>query len=224
MVNGGLTAHSETENGVVEVLKILGRVTSINVRKVLWALDELGTPYEREDWGLPLRDPHDPAYLRLNPNALVPTLIDGDFVLWESHAILRYLAEKDGRNTILPSDLPERAHVEQWLQWQSTEFNPSWRYAVYALLRKDDGFDDPVEIAKSLKQWGRRMQILEDHIARSGDYAGKAFSIADIALGLGVHRWYAIPAELPEFPALRAYHDRLKARPAAAQYMTAALF
>jgi glutathione S-transferase len=180
------------------VLKVLGRVTSINVRKVLWALGELGAPYGREDWGLPLRDPHDPAYLAMNPNALVPTIVDGDFILWESHAIMRYLAEKDGRNTILPSDLRERAQAEQWLQWQSSELNPSWRYAVYGLLRKDEGFDDPAEIAKSIKRWASRMQMLEDRIAATGAYAGGArFSIADISLGLSLHRWYAIPAELP---------------------------
>ena len=202
------------------MLKVLGRVTSINARKVLWALDELGMAYEREDWGLPLRDPHDPAYLKLNPNALVPTIIDDGFVLWESHAIMRYLAEKDGRNTILPSDLRERALVEQWLQWQQTELNPRWRYAVYGLLRKDEGFDDPAEIEKSIKQWGSRMRMLEDRLAATGVYAGgPRFSIADISLGLSLHRWYAIPAELPEFPALRSYYERLKERPASMPYM-----
>ena len=84
------------------MLRILGRVTSINVRKVLWAADELGVAYEREDWGLPLRDPHDPEFLKLNPNALVPVLVDDEFVLWESHAIIRYLAERGG-GTLIPS-------------------------------------------------------------------------------------------------------------------------
>lgn len=202
------------------MLKILGRVSSINVRKVLWALDELGMAYEREDWGLPLHDPHDPEFLKLNPNALVPVIVDDGFVLWESHAIIRYLAEKDGRNTILPSDLRERALVEQWLQWQATELNPQWRYAVYGLLRKDEGFDDPEKIAMSIRKWGERMQMLEDRIAATGAYAGgETFSIADVSLGLSLHRWYAIPADLPAFPALRRYYDGLRERPASMPYM-----
>jgi glutathione S-transferase len=207
------------------VLKVLGRVTSINARKVLWVLDELEMPYEREDWGMPVRDPHDPEFLKLNPNAQVPVIIDDGFVLWESHAIMRYLAEKDGRNTILPSDLRERALVEQWLQWQATELNPRWRYAVYGLLRKDEGFDDPKEIEKSIKQWGSRMRMLEDRIATTGAYAGgPSFSIADISLGLSLHRWYAIPAELPEFPAIRRYYEQMKERPTGGRYMTPELF
>ena len=207
------------------MLKVLGRVTSINARKVLWTLDELGMAYEREDWGMPIRDPHDPGFLKLNPNAQVPVIIDDGFVLWESHAIMRYLAEKDGRNTILPKDLRERALVEQWLQWQQTELNPRWRYAVYGLLRKDEGFDDPNEIERSIKEWGSRMRMLEERIAATGAYAGGAsFSIADIALGLSFHRWYAIPAELPEFPALRRYYGQMKERPAGGRYMTPELF
>ena len=84
------------------MLKVLGRVTSINVRKVLWTADELGLAYEREDWGMPMRDPHTPEFLALNPNGLVPVLRDGDFVLWESHPIIRYFAEKAGRDRLMP--------------------------------------------------------------------------------------------------------------------------
>src|SRR5688500_7971338 len=79
------------------MLRVLGRATSINVRKVLWALEELGLAYEREDWGMPVRDPNVPEFLALNPNGQVPVLVEGDFVLWESNAILTYLAEREGR-------------------------------------------------------------------------------------------------------------------------------
>src|SRR5690606_5379370 len=94
-------------------LRVLGRVTSINVRKVLWALDELGVAYEREDWGLPLRDPRAPEFLALNPNGLVPVLIEDGFVLWESNAILTHLARRHG--ALLPGDPRDRALVDQWL-------------------------------------------------------------------------------------------------------------
>src|SRR5688572_27084188 len=122
------------------MLKVLGRVSSINVRKVLWTLDELEMPYEREDWGLPVRDPHAPEFVALNPNAQVPVIVDDGFVLWESNVVMRYVAEKDGRGTLLPADPKERAIIEQWLQWQATELNPQWGYAVYALLRKAPGY------------------------------------------------------------------------------------
>ena len=91
------------------MLRVLGRVTSINVRKVLWALDELGLAYEREDWGLPIRDPKVPEFLALNPNGQVPVLIDGDFSMWESNAILVYLAECYGRGALLSDDVQTRA-------------------------------------------------------------------------------------------------------------------
>ena len=130
------------------MLKVLGRVTSINVRKVLWALDELDLAYDREDWGLPLRDPKVPEFLALNPNGQVPVLTEGDFVLWESNAILVYLAEREGG--LLPEQLELRALALQWLGWQASEFNESWGYAVRALIRKLPGYDDPALIAGSM--------------------------------------------------------------------------
>ena len=207
------------------MLKVLGRVTSINARKVLWTLEELGTPYEREDWGLPNRDPKVPEFLKLNPNAQVPVIIDDGFVLWESNVVMRYLAEKDGRGVIWPQDLKQRALCEQWMQWQATELNPQWGYAVYALLRKAPGFDDPAKVEQSLTKWGAKMKMLEDRLEGAGAYAGGAtFSLADIVLGLSLQRWYAIPAELPAFPVIRRYYEGLKARPAGARYMAEGLF
>ena len=130
------------------MLKLLGRVTSINVRKVLWALDELGLAYEREDWGMPLRDPKVPEFLDLNPNGQVPVLVEGAFTLWESNAILIYLAEREGR--LLPEQLELRALALQWLGWQASELNPPWGYAVNALIRKAPGYDDPAKVADSM--------------------------------------------------------------------------
>lgn len=200
------------------MLKVLGRVTSINVRKVLWALDELGLGYEREDWGLPLRDPKVPEFLALNPNAQVPVVIEGDFVLWESNAILIYLAEREGQ--LLPEQLELRALALQWLGWQASELNPPWGYAVNALIRKTPGYDDPVRIADSMARWSVKMEILEAALAGvSTGYIGAGFSIADIALGLSVHRWMSISAERKEFPAVAEYYERLMSREAGARWM-----
>ncbi|ODT68818.1 MAG: glutathione S-transferase [Pelagibacterium sp. SCN 63-23] len=203
------------------MIKILGRVTSINVRKVLWALDELGLDYEREDWGLPLRDPKVPEFLALNPNGQVPVLIDGEFSMWESNAILVYLAEKDGAGKLLPGDLRLRARALQWLGWQVSDLNPSWMYAVLALARKVPGYDDPARIAESLNRWTMRMDILEAQIGKSeGFVAGAQFTIADIALGLSLHRWFCLPAEKKAMPAAEEYYHRLKQRAGAAPWMT----
>jgi glutathione S-transferase len=200
------------------MLKVLGRVTSINVRKVLWVLDELGLVYEREDWGLPLRDPKVPEFLALNPNGQVPVLIDDEFVLWESNAILIHLAEREGR--LMPEHLGERALALQWLIWQATELNPPWGYAVNALIRKTRGYDDPAKVAESMAKWTTKMEVLEAQLVRSGTgYVGKDFGIADIALGLSVHRWLAVPAEKKVFPAVAEYHARLKGRRVAAPWM-----
>ncbi|WEK04982.1 MAG: glutathione S-transferase family protein [Candidatus Devosia phytovorans] len=201
------------------MLKVLGRITSINVRKVLWALDELGLSYDREDWGLPLRDPKVPEFLALNPNGQVPVLIEGDLVLWESNAILIHLALQEGK--LLPADLGQRGLALQWLVWQATELNPPWGYAVNALIRKTPGYDDADKVATSIRNWGLRMAILEAELAKGeGDFiVGRELSIADIVLGLSVHRWVSLPAEKPAFPAIDAYYERLKTREAAAPWM-----
>ncbi|WP_375451426.1 glutathione S-transferase family protein [uncultured Devosia sp.] len=201
-------------------LKILGRVTSINVRKVLWAADELGLGYEREDWGQPMRDPKVPEFLALNPNGQVPVLIDGDLVLWESNAILIYLAEKTGM--LLPQDLPGRGLALQWLIWQGTELNPPWGYALNALVRKTPGFNDADKLADSIARWSRVMLILEAQLADGTPYvAGASFSIADIAIGLSVHRWMMTPFEKPAMRGVEAYYGRLKARAAGQAWMGA---
>jgi glutathione S-transferase len=201
-------------------LKLLGRVTSINVRKVLWLLGELGLSHEREDWGLPLRDPNVAEFLALNPNAQVPVLIEDDFVLWESNAIMAYLAHKHG--ALLPTEGQSRALVDQWLYWQLGELNPAWSYAVNALLRRNPAFTDQGRIAESVSRWTKMLTILDGQLTKSPFVAGEMFTVADIAIGLSVHRWYAtpIPGRM-SFPAIEDYYRRMQARPAAAPWLTA---
>lgn len=202
-------------------LKVLGRVTSINVRKVQWLAEELGLDYEREDWGLPLRDPHDPDFLRLNPNAQVPVIIDDGFVLWESNAILRYLADKH-HSGLLPGDRQQRALVEQWLGWQATDLNSQWGYAFNALVRRTPGYDDEGRMGASIKGWNTMMDILDRQLAKTGSFVtGTAFSIADIAIGLAVHRWFQTPFDHPQLPQVARYYERLKERKAGERYLTA---
>ncbi len=203
------------------MLKVLGRETSINVRKVLWAAGEMGLAYERADWGLPLRDPNVPEFLALNPNGQVPVIVDGDFVLWESNAILLYLGELYGQNTLWTEDAHIRARMYQWLGWQATELNPQWGYAVHALIRHTPGFDDASKIADSVQRWTGRMHLLEAHLAQGAPFvAGSSFTLADIALGLSLHRWFELPYERQDMPSAQQYYERLRARPAAAAWMS----
>lgn len=201
------------------MLKILGKAASINVRKVLWTADELGLPFTREDWGAGFQSTSDPAFLALNPNAMVPVLVDAGFVLWESHAICRYLATRDGASNLLPGDAQQRALVDQWMDWQAGEFNNAWRYAFMALVRKSPAHWDSEQIAASTASWNRHVGILDQHLARGGAFvAGDRFTLADIVIGLSLGRWRLAPIARPEFPAIDAYCKRLSERPGYQRY------
>jgi glutathione S-transferase len=201
------------------MLQILGRSTSINVRKVLWLCAELSLPYEQELWGSGFKPTQTPEFLALNPNALVPVVRDGDVVLWESNTICRYLAGKHGRTDLLPVEPAARARVEQWMDWMATELNTSWRYAFLALVRKTPGYTDREAIESSIASWNRHMAMLDAQLQRTGAYAaGAGFTLADIVLGLATHRWYSTPMPRPELGAVHQYYERLSERPAFMQH------
>ncbi|WP_028534281.1 glutathione S-transferase family protein [Paludibacterium yongneupense] len=196
------------------MLRILGRATSINVRKVLWTCAEIGIEHVREDWGRGYRSTREAEFLRLNPNGLIPVLVDGDFVLWESNAICRYLARSRGRDDLLPVDWRQGALVEQWMDWQAGTLGAAASYAFHALVRQSPDHRDEAQIASSLARWQEAMAILDAQLAATGAHAvGAAFTLADIVLGLSVHRWYQTPFDKPEFGAVRDYYQRLHARP-----------
>ena len=199
------------------MLRILGRTTSINVRKVLWTAAELDLAFEHEPEWAGERDTRAPEFLALNPNGLVPVVIDDGRVLWESNTICRYLAAKAGREDLLPAEPFARAEVEMWMDWQAAELNPAWGGAFLALVRKvPAAMADAEAIARSTREWNRRMLLLEDRVARTGAFvAGPDFTLADIPLGLSVQRWLHTPIERPPTPALADYRARLQARPAA---------
>ena len=202
-------------------MRILGKASSINVRKVLWTATELGIPFEREDWGSGFRSTQEPEFLALNPNAMVPVLVDGDAVLWESNTISRYLATRYGDGRLLPAEALARAKVEQWMDWQATELNNAWRYPFMGLVRGSPAHQDPVQIAAGIAGWNRQMGLLERHLETAGDYvAGGVFTLADIVLGLSTHRWRKTPMdERPGYPAMTAWMARLEARPAARAWL-----
>ena len=198
------------------MLRILGRANSFNVRKVLWACDEIGIPYEREDYGRGFRPTNTPEFLVLNPVGQVPCVIDDGFVMRESHAIIRYLAAKHGAKTLFPDDLKERQRIEAWMDWIAYDVTHSMRGAFLGGQLKEPPWNNEWFVSQGRKDLTVQMKLVGDHLAVNGPYLlGTSFTLSDIAMGLVVNRWFSL-AELvrPEYPALTAYYTLLTERPA----------
>lgn len=196
------------------MLRILGRSSSINVRKVLWACEELSVTFDQENWGSGFRPTDSAEFVGLNPNTMVPVIVDDGFVLWESNSIIRYLANRYDGGHLYPVEPRARAQVDQWIDWQSTELNRSWSYAFMSLVRRSVDFQDPGALAESCAGWTRNMQILDRQLERTGGYvSAEHFTLADIPIGLSVNRWFETPLEHPDLPAVNAYYERLSNRP-----------
>ena len=197
------------------MLKLLGRKTSGNVQKVVFLLEELGLPYEREDYGRQFGNTGG-AYLRLNPNAKVPTLIDGELVVWESNTILRYLSARAG-GALLPADPAARSHVERWMDWQLGAVNPFYM-AVFLETKKPAEERAAAVLEQAGGNLGTQLAILDADMGADGGarawIAGPSMSLADICLGPIVHRCLGFPVELPALDNLRRWRERLAERPA----------
>jgi glutathione S-transferase len=195
-------------------IKLLGKRTSINVRKVLWLCVELQLDVVQEDWGSGFKSTQTPAFLALNPNAMVPVLIDHDLVLWESNTICRYLAGREQRFDLLPATPAARARVEQWMDWQATDLNSAWRYPFMALVRQSPDHTDPRALGTGVAAWNRLMHMLDDQLNKSGAFvAGADFTLADVVLGVSVNRWLMTPMNKPRLHAVSAWYERLRQRP-----------
>lgn len=196
------------------MIEVLGRASSINVRKVLWTCAELKLAVRQVPWGegdLSLRSPE---FLVMNPGALVPVLRDGTFVLRESNTICRYLAAREHRTDLLPAEPAARARVEQWMDWQATELNSAWRYPFMSLVRRSAAHSDETALQAGIDSWTKHMEILDNALAGTGAYVtGPHFTLADVVLGLSVHRWFATPIDHPRLGAVAAYYERLSSRP-----------
>jgi glutathione S-transferase len=195
------------------MLKIWGRTNSVNVQKVLWCLTELDVPYERVDAGLKYGKNDEPWYLALNPNGRVPLLQDGDFSLWESNTIVRYLAAKHGLGTLCPKPLEARAHAERWMDWQLSVLIGPVSTVFWNLIRTPATGSDRAAIERATQDANRACAILDGHLATHEFVAGRHFSMGDIPVGATVHRWLALQGvERPALPALEGWHARLGER------------
>ncbi|BBK31482.1 glutathione S-transferase [Stella humosa] len=194
------------------MLRILGRKTSSNVQKVLWLCTELDLPYAREDIGGPYGRNKDPEYLALNPNGLVPTVDDDGFVLWESHAIMRYLAAKHGAEALWPADLKARADIDRWMDWGATVAGPAITPMFLQIVRTPKPDQDPKVIAASQQKTAEALTLLDQHLAGRKYIAGDSFTLADIPTGIQAFRWFWFPIERPDLPNVKAWYERLGER------------
>ena len=195
------------------MLKIWGRKSSSNVQKVLWCCAELGLAYEREDVGGEFGRNDSPEYRALNPNGVVPTIRDGDLVLWESNVIVRYLSAKYGLGKLCPAGLEARADCERWMDWQQTTLQGPMGILFRTYIRKPGETFPAKEIEGAAKRAGDAWGILDRQLAGKDYVTGATLTMADIVLGNAIHRWFSCPIERPALANLRAWYDRLGERP-----------
>jgi glutathione S-transferase len=196
------------------MLKIWGRINSVNVKKALWVTEELGLKYERIDAGMQFGVTKTPEYLKMNPNSLVPTIEDDGFVLWESHTIVRYLAAKHGMGKLCPADPRERADAERWMDWAFT-FQNAMRNVFWGLIRTPPEKRDAKAIEEGrVKSNQLAADVLEKSLQGKKYVTGDSFTMGDIPLGCEVQRWMRVPVERPKLPNIEAWFARLGERPA----------
>ena len=205
------------------MLKIWGRISSINVRKAVWVAQELGLEFERIEAGGAFGVVKTPQYLAMNPNAFVPTLVDGDFVLWESNVVVRYLCAKYSMGNLYPSDLEQRFDAERWMDWQQTTLGPSGRNAFWELIRVPQAERDMKKIEASIATTEPLMDRLEDHLSKNAFMSSGRLTMADIPLACEIHRWSALGVSTKKRPALEAWYAKILARPASNGVLTLAL-
>lgn len=194
------------------MLTILGKSSSINVRKVLWTCEVIGVPYQLMQFGAGTANALDsPDFLALNPHGMIPVLIDQDVVLNESNSICRYLAAQHQRWDLLPAQASARAQVEKWMDWQISDLNSAWRFAFMSLVRKSPLYQDMAMLEHSCTDWNRHMGVIDRHLSTQDDFlTGPDFTLADVVIGLSIHRWRSTPMTRPELLHVEAYFDRLR--------------
>lgn len=200
------------------MLKLWGRTSSINVRKVLWTLQALqhqtGIEFERVDAGLSFGVVNTSDYLAKNPNALVPLLEDGGFQLWESNVIVRYLCAKYAHGTLYPEDLQQRFEAERWMDWQQTALNNASRDAFYQWIRVKPENRQSALIAQSVAATEPLLDMVDAQLSRHAFMAGAQLTMADIPIACEIHRWWGLPQPRPAWPNIERWYAQMLAHPA----------
>lgn len=194
------------------MLRIWGRANSSNVAKVMWAVAELDLAHERIDAGGPFGGNHEPAYLRLNPTGLIPTIEDDGFVLWESNAIVRYLAAKSDSHLLWPAKLQARADADRWMDWASTSLAAAIDALRKAYRQPSQKLDEKA-IQAALTDAVHVVGIVDSVLQKTPFVAGTALTVGDIALGPLLHRWTLVPLEKPHFTGVMNWYELVRRRP-----------
>ena len=201
------------------MLKIWGRLNSINVMKVMWCVDEIGVEHERIEAGMAHGVVDEEFYGKLNPNRRVPTIDDDGLVLWESNVIVRYLCARYASGTLSPEDPGERALADQWMDWQQTTALADVNFIFWAVVRNLEANKDPEKLAAAASRLAKTWQIVDEQLAGRAYLCGDEFTMADIPLGCTAWRWYNLDTERPSLANVEAWHERLKQRPGFQKYV-----
>lgn len=202
------------------MITVWGRATSSNVQIVVWALAELGRPFERLDVGGQFGGTDTPDYGRMNPNRLVPTIQDGDLILWESAAIVRYLGAKYGDEHFWPQDPAARARIDKWAEWSKTTFGPTLLTGLFwPLIGMPEAKRDMQAVAAAATKLQNLARMIDARLAESDYLGGNALAFGDCIFGALLYRYFTLDFERAETPHLEAYYKRLCARPAYARHV-----
>jgi glutathione S-transferase len=201
----------------MSALTVYGRGNSVNVQKVLWCCEELALRYERIDAGGRFGVVDTDDYRRLNPNGLVPTIVDDGFVLWESNAIVRYLCARHGCGSLWSESDRERARADCWMDWCSTVLWPALRPLFIALVRTAPAQRDAAAMEQARAASAGALVLLDGHLAGREWVAGSALSMGDLPLGCVVWRWLALPVGRDILPNVQRWFESLAQRPAYAR-------
>ena len=200
------------------MLKVWGRTNSSNVQKVLWCCGELDIPFERIDAGMQFGVNDTPEYKAMNPNGLVPTIDDEGFVLWESHAIVRYLARKHGAGTLWPDDARVNADADRWMDWYHTTLWPDMGPLFWNLVRTAPDKRNMALVEEKRAKLAKSLAIVDAHLAGRDFLAGKTLTMGDVPMGIAAWRWFELPIERPHLPHLERWYQRIRERPAYAKH------
>lgn len=198
---------------------VWGRANSLNVQKVMWTLGEIGLVHERIPTGGSFGGNNDAGYLSHNPTGLVPTLRDGDVIIWESNTIVRYLTAKYDAGGLWPEDPALRSQADRWMDWVLSTGSPSLGAVLMPTVRSPRGTPRPEGFSQAVSKLHAAFGLVEDALSHSAYIAGDRLTIGDIAVGVSVARYLRLPVELPSRPRLEAYFERLQQRPAFARHV-----
>lgn len=197
------------------MLTIWGRRSSGNVQKVLWLVGELGLPHVHVPAGGDFGGLDDPAFRAMNPHGKVPVIDDGGLVVWESHAILRYLAAAHGADRFWAAEPAVRAPIDGWMDWAQTALQPAFLGGVFwGFYRTPEAQRDAAAVAQALDRTAACLALVDRQLADRPFVAGETLSPADIAIGAHLYRWFGLEIDRPALPRLEAWYDRLTDRPA----------